>query len=57
MKQKTLSVLDSTVPDNLQNWFRSSLNINVDFEKNLDLWGKKFQRTSKEYYYFKSEMR
>lgn len=63
MKQKTLSILESTVSDNLhpvvlKNWLRSSLNINVDFEKNLDSWEKKFQRPSKEYYYFKkSEMR
>lgn len=63
VKQKQLSILESIVPNNLhpvilKNWLRSSLNINVDFEQILICGGKKkFQRTSKECYYFqKSEM-
>lgn len=63
MKQKTLSILTSTVPNNLQpvvlkNWLKSTLNINVGFE-HFDLWKKEeIQRTSNECYYFKkSEMR
>lgn len=40
MKQKPLSILESTVLNNLhpvvlKNWFRSSLNINVDFQQIL----------------------
>ena len=40
MKQKPLSILESTVPDNLhpvvlKNWLRNSLNVNADFEQIL----------------------